>query len=77
MFVRGLNMTPRRGLFAWPTLGVDTSRVPILVLEVAPQYLGASEKLRGFTAACPCRVLQIADLRAMGPTWDRGGAAPE
>jgi len=77
MFVRELNMTSRRGLFAWPTVGVDTSRAPILILEVAPQHLGASEKLRVVTSAYPYTVLEIADRRAMGPTWDRGGAAPE
>jgi len=25
----------------------------------------------------PYKVLEIADPRATGPTWDRGGAAPE
>jgi hypothetical protein len=63
--------------FAWLRLGLPTSRVLILIPEGALQHLGFSEKLRGFTAAYPCTVLEIADRRAMGPTWDRGGAAPE
>jgi hypothetical protein len=61
--------------FVWSSLGVVISRV--LILEVALQHLGFAEKLRGFTAAYPCTVLEIADRRAMGPTWDRDGAAPE
>ena len=57
--------------------GLPTSRVLIPIPELALQHLGFPEKLRGFTAAYPCTVLEIADRRAMGPTWDRGGAAPE
>jgi hypothetical protein len=63
--------------FAWPRLGLPTSRVLILIAEGALQDLGFPEKLRGFTGAYPCTVLEIADRRAMGPTWDRGEAAPE
>jgi hypothetical protein len=63
--------------FAWPSLGLPTSRVLILILGVALQHLGFPEKLLWFTAAYPCTVLEIADRRAMGPTSDRGGAAPE
>jgi hypothetical protein len=51
--------------------------VLILIPEVALQHVGFSEKLRGFTAAYPCTILEIVDRRAMHPTWDRGGAAPE
>jgi hypothetical protein len=62
--------------FAWPRLGLPTSRVLIRTLRVA-LHLGFPEKLRGFTVAYPCRVLEIADRRAMDPIWDLGEAALE
>jgi hypothetical protein len=43
--------------FAPPTLGLPTSRVLILIPEVALQHLGFPEKLREFTAGYPCTVL--------------------
>jgi hypothetical protein len=78
MFARGLNKTSGKRLHlpgqGWP---LPTPRVLILIREVALQHLGFPGKLRGFTSACPCTVLEIADRHAMGPTWDRGGAALE
>jgi len=56
--------------FAWQRFGLSTSRVLNLISEIAA-------KLRGFTAAYPCTILEIVDRRAVDPTWDRGGAALE